>query len=202
MEPKVQREFPQPVLEKNERTARILIGSVSTIVFAAVAFLSGIKLGIKTNFDPHIFAAFNAVVNSCVAVLLVAALVAVKKKRYLLHKRIMITAILLSVLFLISYICHHLLSGETKFGDLNHDGILSPDEKVLAGSLRYVYYVILITHIPLAGIILPFILFTAYRALSGDYNKHQKLSRITWPIWFYVAVSGVVVYLLISPYYS
>ena len=202
MEPKVQRKFPQPVLAKNEKTARILIGSVSIIVFAAVAFLSGIKLDIKTNFDPHIFAAFNAVVNSCVAVLLVAALVAVKKKRYLLHKKIMITAIILSVLFLISYICHHLLSGETKFGDLNHDGILSPDEKALAGSLRYVYYVILITHIPLAGIILPFILFTAYRALSGDYNKHRKLSRITWPVWFYVAVSGVVVYLLISPYYS
>jgi putative membrane protein len=95
-----------------------------------------------------------------------------------------------------------LLSGETKFGDLNHDGILSLDEKILAGSLRYVYYFILITHIPLAGIILPFILFTAYRALTGDYQKHKKLARITWPIWLYVAISGVVVYLLISPYYS
>ena len=159
-------------------------------------------MNFKLSFDPHIFAAFNAVVNSCVAVLLVAALVAVKKKRYILHKKIMITAIILSVLFLISYICHHLLSGETRFGDLNHDGILSPDEKVLAGSLRYVYYAILITHIPLAGIILPFILFTAYRALSGDYKKHRKIARFAWPIWFYVAVSGVVVYLLISPYYS
>ena len=202
MEPKVQHKFPLPVLKKKNKTARILIWAVSIIVFAAVAFLSGIKLNIKTSFDPHIFAAFNAVVNSCVAVLLVAALVAVKKKRYILHKKIMITAIILSVLFLISYICHHLLSGETKFGDLNHDGILSPDEKVLAGSLRYVYYFILITHIPLAGIILPFILFTAYRALSGDYKKHRKIARFAWPVWFYVAVSGVVVYLLISPYYS
>lgn len=202
MEPKVQSKFPKPVFEQNDKIARILIWSVSITVFVAVAFLSGIKFDIKTSFDPHIFAAFNAVVNSCVAVLLVAALVAVKKKRYILHKKIMITAIILSVLFLLSYICHHLLSGETRFGDLNHDGILSPDEKLLAGSLRYVYYIILITHIPLAGIVLPFILFTAYRALSGDYEKHRKLSRITWPIWFYVAVSGVVVYLLISPYYS
>ena len=202
MEPKVQRKFPKPVFEKNDKIARILIWSVSITVFVAVAFLSGIKFDIKTSFDPHIFAAFNAVVNSCVAVLLVAALVAVKKKRYILHKKIMITSIILSVLFLLSYICHHLLSGETRFGDLNHDGILSPDEKLLAGSLRYVYYIILITHIPLAGIVLPFILFTAYRALSGDYEKHRKLSRITWPIWFYVAISGVVVYLLISPYYS
>jgi putative membrane protein len=193
--------FPKPVLEKNDRQARILIWLVSIIVFIGIAFLSGTQLNIKINFDPHIFAAFNAVINSIVAILLVFALIAVKSKRYLLHKRIMITAIILSVLFLISYVCHHLLSGETKFGDLNHDGILSLEEKSLAGSLRYIYYFILLTHIPLAGIILPFILFTAYRALSGDYEKHKKLARITWPIWFYVAVSGVAVYLLIRPYY-
>jgi putative membrane protein len=198
----IQHTFPEPVLKKNDKNARILIWLFSIIAFVGIAFLSGTKLNIKINFDPHIFATFNAIINSCVAVLLIAALLAVKSKRYLLHKKIMITAIILSVLFLISYVCHHLLSGETKFGDLNHDGILSLDEKTLAGSLRYVYYFILITHIPLAGIILPFILFTAYRALTGDYEKHKKLARITWPIWLYVAISGVVVYLLISPYYS
>src|SRR6185437_16002087 len=123
-------------------------------------------------------------------------------KLFLFNKKIMLAAIILSVFFLISYVCHHLFSGETKFGDLNHDGILSPDEKILAGSLRYVYYFILITHIPLAGIVLPFILFTAYRALAGDYEKHKKLAHITWPLWLYVAISGVAVYLLISPYYS
>lgn len=193
--------FPGAVLKRDDRQARIFIWLVSIIVFMGIAFLSGTKLNIKINFDPHIFAAFNAVINSVVAILLILGLLAVKSKRYLLHKRIMLTAILLSVLFLISYVCHHLLSGETKFGDLNHDGIVSLDEKALAGSLRYVYYFILLTHIPLAGIILPFILFTAYRALTGDYEKHKKLAKITWPIWFYVAVSGVAVYLLISPYY-
>jgi putative membrane protein len=193
--------FPRPVIKKNDRQARILIWSVSIIAFLGIAFLSGAKLNIRVNFDPHIFAAFNAVINSIVAMLLILALVSVKSKKYLLHKRIMLVAIILSVLFLISYVCHHLLSGETKFGDLNHDGMVSLDEKNLAGSLRYVYYFILLTHIPLAGIILPFILFTAYRALSGDYEKHKKLARITWPIWFYVAISGVAVYLLISPYY-
>jgi putative membrane protein len=196
-----QHNFPKPVLEKNDRHAKLLIWSVSILVFIGIAFLSGSKWDIKINFDPHIFATFNAIVNSCVAILLIAALIAVRSKNYVLHKRIMITAIILSVLFLISYVCHHLLSGETKFGDLNHDGIVSLDEKNAAGSLRYVYYFILITHIPLAGIILPFILFTAYRALSGDYSKHKKLARITWPIWLYVAISGVAVYLLISPYY-
>jgi len=194
--------FPKPVLNKNDKTARILIWTVSIIAFLGIAFLSGTKLELKLNFDPHIFATFNAIINSCVAVLLIAALLAVKSKKYLLHKKIMLAAIILSILFLISYVCHHLFSGETKFGDLNHDGILSPDEKILAGSLRYVYYAILITHIPLAGIVLPFILFTAYRALSGDYEKHKKLARITWPIWLYVAISGVTVYLLISPYYT
>jgi putative membrane protein len=104
-------------------------------------------------------------------------------------------------LFPVSYICHHLFAGESRFGDLDHNGILSEAEKATAGSARIIYYIILGTHIPLAGIILPFVLFSAYRGLTGDYTRHKKLARITWPIWFYVAVTGVVVYLMISPYY-
>lgn len=99
----------------------------------------------------------------------------------------MLSAMFLSILFLVSYICHHLLAGETKFGG--------------EGAEKIFYYFILLTHIPLAGIILPFILFTAYRALIGEYPAHKKLARITWPVWFYVAVTGVIVYVLISPYY-
>ena len=114
----------------------------------------------------------------------------------------MLTALMLSVVFLISYIAHHLLAGETKFGDINHDGILSADEKLKAGISRYIYYFILLTHIPLAAIVLPFILFTAYRALIGEYEQHKKLTRITWPIWFYVAVTGVIVYVMVSPFYA
>ena len=114
----------------------------------------------------------------------------------------MMTAMLLSILFLVSYICHHLFAGETRFGDINHDGIVTDIEKAAVGSSRIIYYIILGTHIPLAGIILPFILFSAYRALTGEFDKHKKLVRITWPIWFYVAVTGVVVYWMISPYYG
>lgn len=193
--------FPQPVFRKNDKTAFRLIWLVSVVVFLGIAVLSGVKLNVELDFDPHIFATLNAIINSCVALLLIAALIAVKSRKYLLHKKLMIAAIILSILFLISYVSHHLLSDETKFGDLDHNGILSSDEKALAGSLRYVYYFILLTHIPLAAIILPFILFTSYRALSGDYEKHKKLARITWPVWLYVAISGVVVYLLINPYY-
>ena len=142
----------------------------------------------QLNFDEHIFAAINAAINSTVSVLLLLGLIAVKNKKYLLHKRIMITAIILSCLFLVSYICHHLFTGETKFGG--------------EGTIRYVYYFILGTHIILAAIILPFILFTAYRSMIGEFARHKKMARITWPIWFYVAVTGVVVYFMISPYYT
>lgn len=193
--------FPQPVLKQDDKKARLFIWLVSIIIFAGIAFLSRVKFNVNWGFDPHVFATANAIINSMVAMLLVAGLLAVKSKKYLLHKKIMLAAITLSVLFLISYVCHHLLTGDTKFGDLNHDGVLSLDEKTLAGLVRYVYYFILLTHIPLAGIILPFILFTAYRALSGNYVRHKKLARITWPIWLYVAVTGVVVYLMIRQYY-
>lgn len=187
--------------KKNDRKARVLIFSFSVIVFAAVMLLGRVKLEVNTGFDVHVFALVNAVINSCVAVLLVLALIAVKRKNYLLHRNLMMTAMILSVLFLLSYICHHLLAGETRFGDINHDGIVSETEKAAVGNSRIIYYIILGTHIPLAGIILPFILFSAYRALTGEFAKHKKLVRITWPVWFYVAVTGVLVYKMISPYY-
>ena len=192
----------QAVWKKNDKKAKTLIFIFSAVVFAAVVLLSRVQLKVNPGFDVHLFAKANAIINSCVAVLLVIALIAVKSKNYTLHRNLMMTAMMLSVLFLISYICHHLLAGETRFGDVNHDGIVSAIEKAVVGSSRMIYYIILGTHIPLAGIILPFILFSAYRALTGEFDKHKKLVRITWPIWFYVAVTGVVVYWMISPYYN
>lgn len=177
-----------PVLSKNDTKARWLIGIFSIIVFAVIVALGRIKLNVKLDFDPHIFARVNAIVNSGVSLLLLAALAAVKRKNFILHKRLMISAMILSIIFLVSYIAHHLLAGETKFGG--------------TGSIRYLYFIILSSHIFLAAIILPFILFTAYRALVAEWPRHRRLARITWPIWFYVAVTGVVVYFMISPYYS
>jgi putative membrane protein len=188
--------------KKNDKKARILIFTFSAIVFAAVLLLSRVKLDVNPGFDVHLFATANAIINSCVAFLLIVALVVVKYKNYKLHRNIMLTAMFLSVLFLMSYICHHLFAGETRFGDADLDGIVTESEKAAVGSSRMIYYIILGTHIPLAGIILPFILFSAYRALTGEFEKHKKLVRITWPIWFYVAVTGVVVYWMISPYYN
>jgi putative membrane protein len=190
-----------PVLAKNDKKANWLILLFSLVVFAAVVSLSRYKLDVDLGFDVHFFAKLNALINSVVSVLLLAGLLVVRQGKYLLHKKIMIAALVLSVLFLVSYICHHLFAGETKFGDIDHDGFVTETEKALAGSKRTFYYIILATHIPLAGIILPFILFTAYRALIGEWPKHVKLAKITWPVWLYVSVTGVLVYLLISPYY-
>ncbi len=176
------------VWKKNDAKARGLIIALSIIVFVAITVLSRVKLDVHLGFDEHLFAKINAGINSAVSVLLVVGLIAVKNKNYILHKRIMIAAIILSSLFLVSYVCHHLFTGETKFGG--------------EGPIRYIYYFILGTHIVLAGIILPFILFTAYRAMVGEWQKHKKLSKITWPIWLYVAVTGVIVYFMISPYYD
>lgn len=191
----------QPAWQKNDKKARILILGFSIIAFSLIVLLGRVQLKVNPGFDIHVFATINAIINSMVTLLLVSAMVAIRRKKYLVHKKLMISAMVLSVLFLVSYICHHLLAGETRFGDVDHDGIVTELEKSAVGSTRILYYILLGTHIPLAGIILPFILFTAYRSMIGEYERHRKLGRITWPIWLYVAISGVVVYLMISPYY-
>jgi putative membrane protein len=181
-------ELLAPSMRKNDKGAKALILVVSAVVFVAVVLLKKIEITANLGFDVHVFATVNAVINTIVSILLVAALIAVKKGKYQMHKSLMMLAIAFSVLFLLSYIAHHLLAGNTPFGG--------------QGSIRYVYFFILITHIFLAAVILPFILFTAYRGLTGEWPRHRKLAKITWPIWFYVSVTGVIVYLMISPYYS
>jgi putative membrane protein len=176
-----------PSIQKNDRLANWLIGIFSVVVFVVVVVLGRVKLDIDMGFDIHIFALANAIINSIIAVLLVGALVAVKSKKYELHRKMMFGALILSIVFLLSYILHHLLAGDTKFGGV--------------GAIRYFYYFILITHIILAALILPFILFTAYRGLTAEWPQHRKLAKITWPLWLYVAVTGPIVYIMISPYY-
>lgn len=175
-------------LKKNDKKAKALIYIVSIVVFAAIVMLGRVKLDVDLGFDEHIFARINAIINTAVALLLLAGLITAKNRRYKTHRSIMLSAIALSFLFLVSYVCHHLLAGDTRFGG--------------EGTIRYIYFFILITHIILAAIILPFILFTAYRALINENERHRKLAKITWPIWFYVALTGPIVYLMISPYYT
>ena len=193
----------QATWNKNDKKAKMLIGIFSAIVFVTVTVLGKYNLAGKVElpFDKHIFALINAIINATVSLALIAGLILIKQGMQQQHKKVMLLAMVLSVLFLVSYIGHHLFAGEAKFGDIDGDKVLSATEEAAAGNMRFLYLFILITHIPLAGLVLPFILFAAYRALTGDYEKHKKMARIIWPIWLYVAITGVVIYFMISPYY-
>jgi putative membrane protein len=185
--------------EKNLTVPIILI---SIAIPLAVAFiLLAPHVRIDFGFNTRALPLFHAFLNSSTAILLLASLYFIKNKQIRAHKTANLVAVVLSTIFLVSYVIYHSSNPSAKFGDLNHDGILSDEEKLKAGSLRYLYYFILSSHIILSGIIIPLVLFTLQKAFQGRFDKHRRLARITWPVWFYVAVTGVVVYLMISPYY-
>lgn len=177
-----------PLLKRNDKLAYQIIGVVSFVVFAVVVILGRVHYIVDLGFSPHVFAAINAVINSIVSLLLIAGIVLIKQKKYAAHQNVMLVAMALSGLFLVSYIAHHLFAAETKFGG--------------EGNIRFFYYFILFTHIVLAAVILPFILLTAYRSLTGEYAAHKKIAKYTFPLWLYVSVTGVLVYYFISPYYQ
>lgn len=191
---------PNGPLPEKKYTLAIII--VSIAIPAAVTFLI---LGLHTKFDigfnTHSLPLFHAILNSSTAILLLASLYFIRHGQVVAHKRANWTAVVLSTVFLVSYVIYHATNPSTRFGDLNHDGLLSDAEKAQAGPLRYVYYFILTTHIMLSAIIIPFVLFTMQRAYQERFDKHRRLAKITWPMWLYVAVTGVIVYVMISPYY-
>lgn len=161
-----------------------LIVGLSIIIPIAVALLFRVKIdGYDFSFLPPIYAS----INGLTALLLLTALWAIKNGKRKLHENLMKTCLGLSVAFLVMYILYHITSESTSFGG--------------AGVIKYVYYFILITHILLSVIVVPMVLFTLGRALSGNFEKHKALARFTFPVWLYVATTGVIVYVMISPYY-
>jgi len=179
------------------------VAAISVFVFVVVIVLNRHLIpapSVMPSFVPFL-PKLNAVLNGTCSVLLLISLYFIKQKNITMHKRINILTFCLSSLFLVSYILFHYLNTETRFGDLNGDGILSPEEKVAVGNIRYVYYVILTSHIILAAGVLPLILLSFYRGLQMQVEKHKKLVRWTFPIWLYVTVTGVIVYFMIAPYY-
>lgn len=174
-------------LEKKFKTPIIL---VSIIIPVAVVLLFSIRLkdfGINVaplSFLPPIYAAINGIT----AALLVSAVVAIKKGNRAIHEKLMTSAIVCSVVFLLMYVAYHMTADPTKFGG--------------EGAIKYVYYFLLLTHIALSVTIIPLVLFTYVKALAGQFDNHKKLAKITFPLWLYVAVTGVVVYLMIAPYYA
>ncbi|MAX71195.1 MAG: hypothetical protein CMC76_08865 [Flavobacteriaceae bacterium] len=176
-------------LDKEKKYNKWIV-ALSIIIPLAVAILFGVNLR-KLGFDvepltflPPIYAA----INGLTAVVLIIAVVAIKNKKVQLHERLMKFAIMLSVAFLVMYVAYHMTSDSTKFGG--------------EGFVKYIYYFILITHILLSIVIIPFVLITYVRAITNNIERHRKIAKITFPMWLYVAITGVVVYLMISPYYS
>ena len=173
-----------------EKKYNIWIIVLSIAIPLVVAILFGVNLrdlgyDVKPlSFLPPIYATTNGIT----AIVLILAVNAIKNGKRKLHENLMKFAILLSILFLGMYVAYHMTSNSTKFGG--------------EGAIKYIYYFILITHILLSIIIIPFVLVTYVRALALRFDKHKKLARITFPMWLYVAVTGVIVYLMIAPYYS
>ncbi|QCD61077.1 hypothetical protein B9C57_00225 [Tenacibaculum maritimum] len=163
-----------------------MITALSIVIPLAVAALFGIKL---PNVAPlHFLPPIYATINGITAVILVWAVVSIKKGNRLLHERLIKLAMLCSILFLLMYIGYHMTSDSTKFGG--------------EGVVKYIYYFILVTHIILSIAVIPFVLLTYVRAQLGKFEAHKKIAKITFPLWLYVAVTGVVVYVMISPYYG
>ena len=158
---------------------------LSILIPVAVAVLFTVKIPNvdRLGFLPPIY----ATINGLTAFLLIIAVVMIKKGKQRTHERLMKTAILFSVLFLVLYIIYHMTSDSTPFGG--------------EGAIRYVYFFLLVSHILLSIVVIPFVLITYIRAISGRFKLHKKLARITFPIWLYVAVTGVIIYFMISPYY-
>ena len=171
-------------LEENKKYNR-LIWILSIVIPIAVAALFGIKIpGVeRLGFLPPIY----ATINGLTAILLIVAVIQIKKGNRKNHERLMKTAILCSVLFLVLYVIYHMTSDSTKYGG--------------EGLLKYLYYFVLITHIILSIVVIPFVLITYVRGITSQFEKHKKIARITFPLWLYVAISGVVVYIMISPFY-
>ncbi len=177
-------------MSNQEKKYNRIITALSIVIPLAVATLFGVNLK-KLGFDvepltflPPIY----ATINGLTAVLLILAVIAIKKGNKKLHEQLNTSAIICSVLFLLMYIAYHMTSESTTFGG--------------EGVIKYVYYFILITHILLSIAVIPFVLITFVRARLGKFPEHKKIAKITFPLWLYVAVTGVVVYLMISPYYS
>lgn len=179
---------------------RKLIIALSIIIPVVVAVLFKVKIAdTDLSFLPSIYAGINAVT----AVLLVVALVTIKQKKIKAHETVIKICMVLSVLFLVCYVAYHMTSDPTLYGDVNGNGELDLYEKMtLSTASKFTYYFILITHIILSVAVIPMVLFSYLYAWEGKFDKHRKWTKITWPLWFYVAASGVVVYLMISPYYA
>lgn len=174
----------------------------STIVLLLVGMMRRVKIPLPEGWDLSFLPPFHASLNALTAVVLLVAYYFIRQKKVTLHRRMIYIAMSLSALFLLSYVVYHFTTPETLFGDANHDGIVSPEEKAALGGIRTVYLLLLLSHITLAALILPFVLFTFIRAYTNQFDRHRKMARWVLPLWLYVAITGPICYLMLMPYYA
>ena len=188
----------------NEKPVKITIYITTIVVCLLVTILNQKWIPHPDTFPNLIYnlPALNALLNGSCSVLLLFSLWAIKKRNIELHKKLNLTAFVLSTLFLLSYVTAHYFIPDTKYGDVNHNGVMEAAESMAVSGIKPIYVVILLTHIFLAVVVLPMILLSFYYGLTDQREKHKKLTRFSYPIWLYVTVTGVVVYLMISPYYN
>lgn len=190
--------------KQNDKTVFKVILFFSILVCMIVTVLNQKLIPVPDHFPAFIYKLpmVNAILNGTCSLLLIASLWAIKKRNIQLHKRLNLTAFVLSALFIVCYVTAHYFIPDTIFGDVDHSGYLDDTERAAVGSVRSVYLVILLTHIFFAVIVLPLVLLSFYYGLKDDRVKHKKLTRFSYPIWLYVTITGVVVYAFISPYYN
>lgn len=194
--------YRQPPNDALLRKLGYLAWGLSAAVLALVGLMRNpaLRIPLPEGVSLAFLQPIHASINALAALVLLAALVAIKQKRYELHRRLMLGALGLSVLFLLSYVAYHFTNTEVRFGDANHDGLVDAAEAAAAGSLRWIYLALLITHICFAGISLPLILLTLFAALAGRFPRHRNLAKWVFPMWLYVAITGPICYLLLRPY--
>ncbi|WP_258105095.1 DUF420 domain-containing protein [Marinoscillum sp. MHG1-6] len=188
-------------MKENKVYLRIIIAiSIAIPLVVAILLYSPLDLGLSGDWIKAL-PKLNALLNSTTSVLLILALIAIRKRKVSLHKKLMLSCLVLGTLFLVSYVVYHSNSTSVIFGDSNKDGILSADELLKVGALRTIYVFTLLSHIGLSFVVVPFVLLAFYFALTDQITRHKKIVKFTFPVWLYVSVTGVIVYLLISPYY-
>lgn len=175
---------------------------ISVLVIALVGVMRVPAAKIHTEIDFSFLPPMHALFNSIVALALLAALYFVKQKDIAKHQKMINTAMVFSFLFLLSYVTYHFTTPETLYSDFDFNGIVTDAEKARSGGMRTVYFTFLASHILLAGVSLPLILFTYIRGFTGQVERHRKLAKWIWPIWFYVAVTGPICYFMLRQFYK
>jgi len=188
-------------MKNNKPLFIILIVSAVVVGLVAVLLFSSSKIPVDAPWIKFL-PTLHAILNGTTACLLIAALVSAKQGKITLHKSLVTICFTLGAIFLLSYITYHATQSSTIFGDLDGNGILEETESLIVGGWRTLYVILLLSHIGLSILVVPFVLLAFYYALSHNIASHKKIVKYTWPIWFYVSVSGVLVYLMINPYYQ